>query len=216
MGAKAYPARALAAVIGVTLVATGLAVSYRVATGALAGLVTVSGIAVVLALAGLLVTARSPRTGTAVSIAALVPIAGALALAVPGKFGPAQLLLAAAGVTAWSLICLMVPSAERERIVAFFTAVAVTAAGVWLAAGAELLWELPMRSVGCGLIVTALLITIQAAQLSALWARFPLPVIPAPGDPTRRLRRCGCSKTCRGGCASVTLIKAVSSPRPCC
>ncbi|BCI91825.1 hypothetical protein NIIDMKKI_70310 [Mycobacterium kansasii] len=170
--------------IGVTLVATGLAVSYRVATGALAGLVTVSGIAVVLALAGLLVTARSPRTGTAVSIAALVPIAGALALAVPGKFGPAQLLLAAAGVTAWSLICLMVPSAERERIVAFFTAVAVTAAGVWLAAGAELLWELPMRSVGCGLIVTALLITIQAAQLSALWARFPLPVIPAPGDPT--------------------------------
>jgi type VII secretion integral membrane protein EccD len=25
---------------------------------------------------------------------------------------------------------------------------------------------------------------VQAAQLSALWARFPLPVIPAPGDPT--------------------------------
>ncbi|CKR42042.1 transmembrane protein [Mycobacterium tuberculosis] len=35
-----------------------------------------------------------------------------------------------------------------------------------------------------GLIVAALLVTIQAAQLSALWARFPLPVIPAPGDPT--------------------------------
>jgi type VII secretion integral membrane protein EccD len=28
------------------------------------------------------------------------------------------------------------------------------------------------------------LVTIEAAQLSALWARFPLPVIPAPGDPT--------------------------------
>ncbi len=26
--------------------------------------------------------------------------------------------------------------------------------------------------------------TVQAAQLSAPWARFPLPVIPAPGDPT--------------------------------
>ncbi|KZS82346.1 type VII secretion integral membrane protein EccD [Mycobacterium kansasii] len=183
-GPKHIQRGALAAVIGVALVATGLAVSYRMATGALAGLVTVSGIAVGMALAGLLATARSPRTGTAVSIAALVPIAGALALAVPGKFGPAQLLLAAAGVTAWSLICLMVPSAERERIVTFFTAVAVTAAGVWLAAGAELLWQLPMRSVGAGLIVAALLITIQAAQLSALWARFPLPVIPAPGDPT--------------------------------
>ena len=34
------------------------------------------------------------------------------------------------------------------------------------------------------LIVVALLVTIEAPQLSALWARFPLPVIPAPGDPT--------------------------------
>ena len=32
--------------------------------------------------------------------------------------------------------------------------------------------------------MAALLVTIEAAQLSALWARFPLPVIPAPGDPT--------------------------------
>jgi type VII secretion integral membrane protein EccD len=29
-----------------------------------------------------------------------------------------------------------------------------------------------------------LLVTVEAPQLSALWARFPLPVIPAPGDPT--------------------------------
>jgi len=39
-------------------------------------------------------------------------------------------------------------------------------------------------AIGCGLIVAALLVTIEAAHLSALWARFPLPVIPAPGDPT--------------------------------
>ena len=32
--------------------------------------------------------------------------------------------------------------------------------------------------------MVALLVTIEAPQLSALWARFPLPVIPAPGDPT--------------------------------
>jgi WXG100 protein secretion system (Wss), protein YukD len=39
-------------------------------------------------------------------------------------------------------------------------------------------------TLGAGLLVVALLVTIEAPQLSALWARFPLPVIPAPGDPT--------------------------------
>jgi type VII secretion integral membrane protein EccD len=175
---------ALAAAIVVAFLATGLGVTYRVATGALGGLAAVSVIAAVTAVAGLFVTLRSERTGTALSMAALVPIAAALALAVPGKFGAAQLVLAAAGVTAWSLIVLMVPSAGRERIVGFFTATTVVGAGVLLAAGAELLWQLPIRTIGAGLIVASLLVTIEAAQLSALWARFPLPVIPAPGDPT--------------------------------
>lgn len=175
---------ALAAVIAVAFLATGLSVTYRVATGALLGLVAVSAVAALTAIVGLLVTARSARTGMALSIAALAPIAAALALAVPGEFGPAQLTLAAAGVTAWSLIALMAPSAERERIAGFFTTTAVVGAGVLLAAGAELLWHLKPVAIGCGLIVAALLVTIEAAQLSALWARFPLPVIPAPGDPT--------------------------------
>jgi type VII secretion integral membrane protein EccD len=175
---------ALAAVIAVALAATGFAVAHRVATGALAGLVAASAIAALLAITGLLTTARSPRTGIALSIAALVPIAAALALAVPGKFGAAQVLLAAAGVAAWSLIALIVPSAERERAAAFFTATAVVGVAIALAAGAELLWQVPILTIGCGLIVAALLTTIQAAQLSALWARFPLPVIPAPGDPS--------------------------------
>jgi type VII secretion integral membrane protein EccD len=175
---------ALAAVIAVAFLATGLSVTYRVATGALLGLVGVSVVAALTAVLGLLITARSPRTGMALSIAALPPIAAALALAVPGRFGPAQLTLAAAGVTAWSLIALMAPSAERERSAGFFTTTAVVGAGVLLAAGAELLWHLTPIAIGCGLIVAALLVTIEAAQLSALWARFPLPVIPAPGDPT--------------------------------
>lgn len=175
---------ALAAVIAVAFLATGLSVTYRVATGALLGLVAVSAVAALTAIVGLLITARSARTGMALSIAALAPIAAALALAVPGEFGPAQLTLAAAGVTAWSLIALMAPSAERERIAGFFTTTAVVGAGVLLAAGAELLWHLKPVAIGCGLIVAALLVTIEAAQLSALWARFPLPVIPAPGDPT--------------------------------
>ena len=175
---------ALAAAIAVAFLATGLGATYRVATGALSGLVVVSVVAALIAVAGLLIAARSARTGLALSIAALVPIGAALVLAVPGRFGPAQLMLAAAGVTAWSLIALLVPGRERERVVGFFTTTAVTGAGVLLAAGAELLWRLPILTIGCGLIVAALLVTIEAAQVSALWARFPLPVIPAPGDPT--------------------------------
>lgn len=175
---------ALAATVAVAFLATGLAVTYRAATGALAGLVAVSAIAALTAIVGLLVTPRSARAGTALSITALVPIGAALALAAPGRFGPAQLTLAAAGVTAWSLIVLMAPSAQRERVAAFFTATTVLGAGVLMAAGAELLWHVSTLTLGCGLIVAALLVTIEAAPLSALWARFPLPVIPAPGDPT--------------------------------
>lgn len=175
---------ALAATVLVAFLLTGLGVTYRVATGALAGLVAVSAVAALTAVVGLLVTPRSARVGTALSVAALVPIGAALALAVPGRFGAAQLTLAAAGVTAWSAIVLMAPSTQRERIAGIFTATAVVGAGVLLAAGAELLWHLSVLSIGCGLIVAALLVTIEAAPLSALWARFPLPVIPAPGDPT--------------------------------
>src|SRR5947209_6007529 len=175
---------ALGAVIAVAFLATGLGATYRAATGALTGLIAVGAIAVLVALAGLAISARSARVGAALSLAALVPIGAALALAVPGRFGPAQLMLAAAGVAAWSLIALMVPSREREQVVGFFTATTVLGAGVLLAAGAESLWQLPALTIGCGLIVAALLVTVEAAPLSALWARFPLPVIPAPGDPT--------------------------------
>src|SRR5271163_3054352 len=122
-GAAHIQLGALAAAIAVALLATGLAVTYRVATGGLAGLVTVSAIAALTAVTGLLVRTRSAGVGTALSIAALVPIGAALALAVPGKFGPAQLLLAAAGVTAWSVISLLIPGPQRERVVGLFTAV---------------------------------------------------------------------------------------------
>lgn len=181
-GARNIQRGALAAVIGLVLAATGLAVTHRVVTGTLPGLVTVGVVAVLTALAGLLV--RPAGAAVTLSGAALVPIAAALTLAVPGVFGPAQVVLGAAGVAAWSAISLLVPNREGAGAVGFFTATAVLGTAVLLAAGAESLWSLPFLSVGCGLIVVALLITISAAQLSALWARFPLPVIPAPGDPT--------------------------------
>jgi type VII secretion integral membrane protein EccD len=173
---------ALAAVISLVVAATGLSVTHRVLTGAAAGLIAVSAIAVLNVLAALTVPATRARV--ALSISALVPIAAAFALLVPGTFGPAQVTLAAAGVAAWSLIAILLASREHEFAISVFTATTVLGAGVFLAAGAESLWQLPLLAVGSGLIVAALLVTIQAAQLSTLWARFPLPVIPAPGDPT--------------------------------
>jgi type VII secretion integral membrane protein EccD len=173
---------ALAALVGLIWAATALAVTHRVATGAPAGLIAVSAIAVLAALAGLAV--RTPRVGAVCSVAALVPIAAALALGVPGGFGAASVTLAAAGVTAWSLINLFLPGRENGSGIAIFTATTVLGGGVLLAAAAKSFWQLPVVSLGCLLIVVALLVTVEAAQLSALWARFPLPVIPAPGDPT--------------------------------
>jgi ESX secretion system protein EccD len=168
------------AVIGLILVGTGLAVAHRVATGEAVGLFTAGGIAAATVLGALLSRIRSPRLATALGISALVPVAAALALSVPSEFGAPQLLLAAAGVTAWSIISITL----GERAIAVFTATVVTGFGALLAATAAAVWQLPIANLGCGLILVALLVTVQAAQLSALWARFPLPVIPAPGDPT--------------------------------
>jgi ESX secretion system protein EccD len=176
---------ALTAVVGLVWGATGLAATHRVVTGTPIGLFAVAAIAVLTAIAG--VATRSPRAGGAFSAAALVPIAAALALAVPGGFGAPQVMLAAAGVTAWSLISIILPrrkGAQQQSRIGLFTATAVLGLGVLLVAGAESLWQLPMLGLGCGLIVVALLVTVEAPQLSALWARLPLPVIPAPGDPT--------------------------------
>lgn len=171
---------AIAALIGLIWAATGLGVVHRVATGSPVGPIAVGAIALLSVVAGLI--ARSPRVAGALAAGALVPIAAALALAVPGHFGAAQVTLAAAGVAAWSLITLILR--ENHGAKAFFTATTVLGLGVLLAAGASSLWQLPLVTVGAGLLVVALLVTVEAPQLSALWARFPLPVIPAPGDPT--------------------------------
>jgi type VII secretion integral membrane protein EccD len=124
--------------------------------------------------------ARSPRVGTDLAAVALVPIAAALGFATPGDDWALHAMLAAAGAAAWALIWMML----RDSAIALFTGVAAVATGVLLAAAMSTLWELSWVDLGCGLILIALLITVRAAQLSAAWARFPLPVIPAPGDPT--------------------------------
>lgn len=78
----------------------------------------------------------------------------------------------------------MISLTTGDRAVAVFTTTAATGFGVLLTAAAASLWTLSETVLGCVLILTGLLVTVQAAQLSAMWARFPLPVIPAPGDPT--------------------------------
>ena len=181
-GAMHIQVGALAAVISLVIAATGVSVTHRLVTGAAAGLAAVGAIAVLNILAAMIV--RTPRARVALSISALIPVAAVLALLVPGRIGPAQVTLAAAGVAAWSVIAILLASREHELGISVLTATTVVGAGVFLAAGAESLWQLPLSTIGGGLIVVALLITVQAAQLSALWARFPLPVIPAPGDPT--------------------------------
>jgi type VII secretion integral membrane protein EccD len=171
---------AVLAAIALILAGTGLGVAHRIFTGDLLGLFVVCAVAVAAVLGALLTLARTPRVATALAVAALPPVAAAFALAVPGDFGAAQVLLAAAGVTAWSLISLTV----GERAIAVFTAIAAAGFGVLVAAAAASVWTLSATVLGCVLILLGLLVTVQAAALSAMWARFPLPVIPAPGDPT--------------------------------
>jgi type VII secretion integral membrane protein EccD len=179
-GARQIQRSAVAAVIAFLLLATALAVVFRIGTGHVGGLFTVAGVAVVAVLASLAARPRSVSLGTALAVTALAPLAAAFALSVPGDFGAAHLLLAAAGVTAWSIIGIVV----FERAIATFTTTAATGFGVLVLAALATVWDLNDTRIGCGLIVFALLITVQAAQLSALCARLPVPVIPAPGDPT--------------------------------
>ncbi|MGV0624488.1 type VII secretion integral membrane protein EccD [Mycolicibacter minnesotensis] len=184
-GAKHIQRAALAAGTGLIFAATGLAAAHSAVTGEPVGLFAAGAIALLTVLAALLCRTRSAEAGLALSIAALVPVAAVGVLAVPGVFSPAHVVLGAAAVSAWSLICLILPPGGRgERGIAFFTAAVVVGLGVLAAAVAKTFWELPPVSLGSGLIAASLLITVAAPQLSALWARLPLPVIPAPGDPT--------------------------------
>ena len=176
---------ALAAAVGVIGAATAAATVHRALTGEPVGLLAAGAIAVLAVLAVLLCRSRSAEAALTLSIAALVPVAAAGALAVPGLFSPAHVMLGAAAATAWAVICLIAPpSPADERGIAFFTAAAATGAAVVVAAAVKALWDVPLASLGCGLVTASLLLTVSAPQLSALWARLPLPVIPAPGDPT--------------------------------
>jgi type VII secretion integral membrane protein EccD len=167
-------------VVALTVLATALATLVRVRTGQPAGLFTVVGVAVLTVTAALLTRPALPRLATALSLAALLPVGAAFALAVPGPSGAAGLLLGAAAVAAWSIVSITVGG----QAIAAFTATTVLGIAGVIVGGAASLWQLGNAVIGAVLIVFALLVMVQAAQLSTLWARFPVPNIPAPGDPT--------------------------------
>lgn len=170
---------ATAAVTGLMQIATVFAAAHRVATGEALGLFVVAAVAAAGVVAALMTRPRAPRLGTALAVAALPPVGAVFALAVPGDLGPSAVVLGAAGVAAWSIISITL----GERALALFTTSAATALGVLPAAAAAALWTLPPTELGCALILAALLLTVQAAQLSAFCARLPVPTLPAPGDP---------------------------------
>jgi type VII secretion integral membrane protein EccD len=179
-GASHVQRGAALALIALILTATVFATAHRLSVGGYAGLITACGVALLTLLVTMLAWGRAPKLGTALSITALVPIAAALGLAVPGEMGASQVLLAAAGVTAWAIVSITV----AERAIGVFTAVTVVGVGALLTAGAASVWVLDTVVIASILIVAALVVTVQAPQLSAMWSHLPAPVIPAPGDPT--------------------------------
>lgn len=184
-GAKHIQRAALAAGVALTLAGTGLAAAHCALTGEPTGLFAAGAIALLTVLAALASRTRSADAALPLASAALVPVAAVGTLAVPGGFGPAHVVLGAAAFSAWALICLILPPGGRgERGIAFFTAAVVVGVGVLAAAAVKTFWDVPLLGLGCGLITASLLLTVAAPQVSALWARLPLPVIPAPGDPT--------------------------------
>jgi type VII secretion integral membrane protein EccD len=168
------------ALVALVVLATALAALVQIHPGHFAGLATVGAVAVLTVVVTLMTKPVEPRLSTALSLSALLPIGTAFALAVPGHSGASRLLLGAAAVAAWSIISIAV----GQQAVAAFTATTVIGIAGAVVGGAASMWQLSNSVIGSVLVVFALLVMVQAVQLSTLWARFPLPNIPAPGDPT--------------------------------
>lgn len=175
------PMVAQAAVLGLGALVCGLAIDawhrgYQWwAAGALGAL------SVVYILATVLLRRRGNAvTAGRMGVATTVPLALALAAAVPGDAASPRVFLAAAGLVAWSILLLTITTSW----VATYTAIIAVSATVALAAGVRMLAHLPYLSLGCGVLAISLLVALNAPTASAVWARFPLPNVPAPGEPT--------------------------------
>lgn len=174
----------------------------------------------VLTLAFVASTVMLRRRGRSVAsarmgLATTVPLALALAAALPGDAAAPRVFLAAAGVVAWSLLLLALTS----TYVATYTAMIAVGATVAIAAAVRILWHLPYLSLGCGVLGVSLLVALNAPTASAVWARFPLPNVPAPGEPTPQEsslaeiedlpRKTATSASYQSGLISASVILAV-------
>jgi type VII secretion integral membrane protein EccD len=137
-------------------------------------------LAVVFSTATFLLNRRGLRaTAGRMGVAAAVPLTLALAAALPGDGAAPRVFLAAAVLVAWSLLLTL-----TSNWVATYTAIVAVSATVAVAAQARILWHLPYLTLGCGVLAVSLLLASNAPTVSAMWARFPLPNVPAPGEPT--------------------------------
>lgn len=169
-----------AALVGLVLVATVVGALARIRVGGPAGLFTVLGVAALTVVGALATRSADRRLSTSLSLAALVPVGAAFALAVPGPLGAPQVLLGCAGIAAWSVVSITLGG----RAVAAFTATTVLGVAGMISGAIAAIWSVDSTLMGSVLMVFALLVVVQAAHLSTLWARFPVPNLPAPGDPT--------------------------------
>lgn len=175
-----------------------------------------AGVAVVFVLATIRLHRRDTlvEAGTRAGVATIVPLAAALAAALPGTTVAPRIFLAGCGAIAWSLLV----SVITNRAVAIHIASVVVAGATAGAAAARIAWHLPNLALGCGLLAVSLLLAANAPTAAARWARFPLPNVPAPGEPippapTRAEledlpRRAALTHSCQTGFIAASVILA--------
>lgn len=143
---------------------------------------TALGVLTLVFITATVLLARRNHTTTAarMGLATTVPLASALAASLPGDGAAPRVFLAAAALVAWSLLLLTLTSTW----VSIYTTIITVAAAVAIAAAARMLAHLPYLTLGCGLIAISLLVALNAPTFSAIWARYPLPNVPAPDELT--------------------------------
>jgi type VII secretion integral membrane protein EccD len=171
---------AQAAVLAVAALISGLAAYVWHRGYTVAGAAALAGVAVVFIVATVLLRRRGlTDTAGRMGAATEIPLALALAVALPGEAAAPRVFLVAAGLVAWSLLL----SVITNSWVAAHTAVIIIGGTIALAAAARILWHLSYQALGCGVLAVSLVLATRAPSAAAVWARFPLPNVPAPGEP---------------------------------
>ena len=177
-GPAAVYAIAAAAVVGCALAGYGWYIGHRlIAAGVYAILTACAAATTIIAIR------RHDGAGIADRAGLLAPPLAALTAAAvcpPIVVATAQVCAASAAALTTSVLVLIFTG----RCVASHTGVAATTATSFTLCAAAALWHPHLRVWGCITITVALLLSRNAATLSAGWAKYPLPDVPAPGEKT--------------------------------